>query len=100
MFCLIILLDDILPINESEQNKMPEKYIYKDKIQMGKKFGLTHGIEANSSDLKKEIEKIVGNKGPEIVFDTTCNAKIMEQAYELTPSDGKTIFVGVPNEKI
>ena len=27
-----ILLDDILPINESEQNKMPEKYIYKDKI--------------------------------------------------------------------
>ena len=24
----------------------------------------------------------------------------MEQAYELTPSDGKTIFVGVPNDKI
>ena len=74
--------------------------IYKDKIEMGKNFGLTHGIEANSSDLNKEIEKIVGNKGPEIVFDTTGNAKVMEQAYELTPSDGKTIFVGVPNEKI
>ena len=24
----------------------------------------------------------------------------MEQAYELTPNDGKTIFVGVPNKKI
>jgi len=74
--------------------------IHKDKIEMGKKFGLTHGIKANSTDLKTEIEKIIGNKGPEIIFETTGNAKIMEQAYELTPSDGKTIFVGVPNEKI
>ena len=24
----------------------------------------------------------------------------MEQAYKLTPNDGKTIFVGVPNNKI
>ena len=74
--------------------------IHKDKIEMGKKFGLTHGIEANSTDLKKKIEKIIGHKGPEIIFETTGNARVMEQAYELTPSDGKTISVGVPNEKI
>jgi S-(hydroxymethyl)glutathione dehydrogenase/alcohol dehydrogenase len=24
----------------------------------------------------------------------------MEKAYEMTPNDGKTIFVGVPNNKI
>ena len=24
----------------------------------------------------------------------------MEQAYEITPNDGKTVFVGVPNDKI
>jgi len=42
--------------------------IHKEKIEMGKKFGLTHGIVANSSDLKKEICNIVGDKGPEITF--------------------------------
>ena len=74
--------------------------IFKEKIEMGKKFGLTHGIVTNSNDLKKEIFNIVGDKGPEITFETTGNARVMEQAYELTPSDGKTIFVGVPNDKI
>ena len=65
-----------------------------------KKFGLTHGIDANSKDIKSEIEKIIGKNGPEIVFETTGNARVMEQAYELTPNDGKTIYVGVPNDKI
>ena len=67
---------------------------------MGKKFGLTHGIIGNSKNLKNEIYNILGDKGPDITFETTGNARIMEQAYELTPSDGKTIFVGVPNDKI
>ena len=74
--------------------------LHKNKIDMGKKFGLTHGLVANSSNLKNEIYKIVGDKGPDVTFETTGNARIMEQAYELTPDDGKTIFVGVPDEKI
>jgi S-(hydroxymethyl)glutathione dehydrogenase/alcohol dehydrogenase len=74
--------------------------IHKEKIEMGKKFGLTHGIDANSKDIKNEIEKIIGKNGPEIVFETTGNARVMEQAYELTPNDGKTIYIGVPNDKI
>ena len=76
--------------------------LHKEKIEMGKNFGLTHGILANSDDLKKEIADIIGigNKGPEVIFETTGNAKVMEQAYEITPHDGKTIFVGVPDNKI
>ncbi len=74
--------------------------IHKDKIQMGKNFGLTHGINGQSQDIKEQIENILGKNGPEIVFETTGNSKIMEHAYELTPNDGKTIYVGVPNEKI
>ena len=74
--------------------------IHQDKLEIGRKFGITHGINANSSNLKEKIEKIVGTKGPEVIFETTGNARVMEKAYELTPSDGKTIFVGVPNDKI
>jgi len=74
--------------------------IHKHKIDMGKKFGLTHGIIANSSGQKKEIHDIVGEKGADVTIETTGNAKVIEQAYEMTAHDGKTILVGVPNEKI
>jgi len=74
--------------------------IHQDKIENGKKFGITHGINSKKMNIKEEIEKIVGTKGVEIIFETTGNYKVMEQAYELTPNDGKTIFVGVPDDKI
>ena len=74
--------------------------VHKNKIDMGKKFGLTHGIVTNSNNLKSEIYSILENKGPEVTFETTGNVKVMEQAYELAPSDGKVIFVGVPDNKI
>jgi len=74
--------------------------LHKDKIDLGKKFGLTHGIDAKSKNLKDDILNIVGKSGPDIIFETTGNAKLMEKAYELTPNDGKTVFVGVPDNKI
>ena len=67
---------------------------------MGKKFGLTHGITANLSNLKNKIYNIVGEKGVDVVIETTGNPKVIEQAYGLTASDGKTILVGVPSDKI
>ena len=74
--------------------------IHKHKIDMGKKFGLTHGITTNSNNLNNEIYNIIGAKGADITIETTGNPKVIEQAYELTASDGKTILVGVPNDKI
>ena len=74
--------------------------IHESKLELGKKFGLTHCINSNSLNLSAGIEKIIGSKGPEIVFETTGIAKLMERAYEITPYDGKTIFVGVPDDKI
>ena len=73
--------------------------LHESKLKMGKKFGLTHGIKANNK-LKKKISEITDGNSVEIIFETTGNSKLMEKAYELTPDDGKTIFVGVPNKKI
>jgi len=74
--------------------------LYDHKINMGKKFGLTHGVTGNLDVIKKEIYNIVGNKGADVAIETTGNPKVIEKAYELTASDGKTILVGVPNNKI
>jgi len=74
--------------------------LHKEKINIGKEFGLTHGIISGSGDLKEKLKSILGDSAPEIIFETTGNSKVMEQAYEITPNDGKTIFVGVPDKKI
>jgi len=74
--------------------------LYDHKIDMGKKFGLTHGITGNLDNIKNEICNIVGDKGADVAIDTTGNSKVIEKAYELTASHGKTILVGVPNTKI
>ena len=71
--------------------------LYKHKIDMGKKFGLTHGILAGSDDLSDDITTIIGDLA-DIVIETTGNSRVIEQAYNLTHPDGKTILVGVPNK--
>ena len=93
-------------INVAQASSMVSAYpivgidIHKHKIDMGKKFGLTHGLTTNSKNLNKEIYSIIGEKGADITVDTTGNARVIEQAYELTAPDGKTILAGVPKNKI
>jgi S-(hydroxymethyl)glutathione dehydrogenase/alcohol dehydrogenase len=73
--------------------------IHEDKINLGKKFGLSHGI-LNSQNLREKIKDIFGTNGPDVVFETTGKAQIMENAYEMTPNDSKIVYVGVPDGKI
>ena len=74
--------------------------LHEHKINLGKKFGLTHGITLKLNNLENEVYNIIGVKGADVVIETTGISKVIEQAYQLTASDGKTILVGVPREKI
>ena len=69
------------------------------KLEMAKKMGATHVINAKTCpDVPAEIKKIVGEKGADVIVETTGSARVIEQAYGLTHPDGKTILVGVPNK--
>jgi S-(hydroxymethyl)glutathione dehydrogenase/alcohol dehydrogenase len=69
------------------------------KLDMAKRFGATYCFNSTTTkDLAGEIRKIVGNAGADVVIDTTGNARVIEQAYDLTHPDGKTILVGVPRK--
>jgi S-(hydroxymethyl)glutathione dehydrogenase/alcohol dehydrogenase len=68
------------------------------KLKMGKSFGLTHALSANSDDLDMRIREIVGSAGSDVVIETTGNSQVIEKAYNLTHPDGKTILVGVPQK--
>ena len=68
------------------------------KLEMGKKFGLTHAVVGGKEPVNDIIRDIVGAQGADVVIDTTGNSRVIEQAYELTHPDGKTILVGVPKK--
>ena len=74
--------------------------LFDHKLDAVKKFGATHVINSKKvADLKAEICKITGDdKGADVVIDTSGNSRVIEQAYDLTHPDGKTILVGVPRK--
>jgi len=76
--------------------------IYENKLEMAKKFGATYLINSKKDNVKDVIFRIVGKLGVDVAVDTTGNTKVIEQAYEVTSSRGRTILVGVPkfDEKI
>ena len=68
------------------------------KLEMGKKFGLTHTVVGGTGNVNETIRDIVGSQGADVVIETTGNSRVIEQAYELTRPVGKTILVGVPKK--
>jgi len=73
--------------------------LFDKKLDMAKRFGATHCF--NSKDIKDyltQIRNIVGEKGADVVIDTTGSGRVIEMAYDLTHPDGKTILVGVPRK--
>ena len=72
--------------------------LIKNKLEMGKNFGLTHGLLGKREGLDAEIRSIVGENGADVVIDTTGNSRLIEKAYELTRNDGVTVCVGVPRK--
>ena len=68
------------------------------KLEMGKKFGLSHGLIGGEDKLNDKIRDIVGAQGADVVIETTGNSRMIEKGYELTHPDGKTILVGVPKK--
>ncbi len=73
--------------------------LFDQKLDMAKRFGATHCFNSKKvQDHLFRIRQIVGDKGADVVIDTTGNARVIEMAYELTHADGKTILVGVPRK--
>ena len=70
------------------------------KLTMAREWGLTHAFNSRTEGdaLAAKIREIVGPGGADVVVDTTGNARVIEEAYNLTHADGRTILVGVPRK--
>jgi len=75
--------------------------IFDGKLDMAKTRGATYCINSSKlGDLDSEIRKIVSEKGPDKVIETTGVKSVIEFAYNLTHADGTCVLVGVPSEKV
>lgn len=70
--------------------------IHEHKLELARKFGATHVINSGRADLRDEVRKIVGTTGVDVFVENTGLVGLIEAAYELTASAGRTILVGVP----
>ncbi len=71
------------------------------KLDMAKERGATHCLNPSTAgDMDAAIRKIVGDKGPDKVIETTGAKQVIELAYNLTHADGTCVLVGVPSEKV
>jgi S-(hydroxymethyl)glutathione dehydrogenase/alcohol dehydrogenase len=68
------------------------------KLEWARKFGATHAFNGRDENLAAKIREVVGAGGADVVVDTTGRGRVIEQAYDLTHADGKTILVGVPRK--
>ncbi len=71
------------------------------KLEMARARGATHWLNPSTGgDMDAAIRKIVGDKGPDKVIETTGAKQVIELAYNLTHADGTCVLVGVPSEKV
>ena len=70
--------------------------IHEHKLDLARKFGATHGVNSSRADIREGVRQIVGKQGVDVFVENTGLVRLIEQAYELTGPQGRTILVGVP----
>ena len=72
--------------------------IHDHKLELAKSLGATHIINSTKLNVIDAINNIVGNKGVNVSVENTGITEVIENAYEVTHSQGRVILVGVPTK--
>jgi S-(hydroxymethyl)glutathione dehydrogenase/alcohol dehydrogenase len=72
--------------------------LYDSKLELAKRFGATHTLNARRDDARAVVPGIVGSGGADVVVDNTGQVEVIETAYELAGPQGRVICVGVPTK--
>ena len=72
--------------------------LYDEKLHLAKKFGATHVINSEKECVNTQLEIILGADKPDVVIDNTGVTNVINEAYNITSSSGRTVLVGVPKK--
>jgi S-(hydroxymethyl)glutathione dehydrogenase/alcohol dehydrogenase len=66
------------------------------KLELARRLGATHTLNARQGNLRDEIRQIAGAAGVDVAIENTGVADVIETAYDVTGAQGRVILVGVP----
>lgn len=70
--------------------------LYDPKLDLAEKLGASHVINSTKEGIEVRVREIVGEDTVDVTVDNTGNVQVIEKAYSLTSSAGRTVLVGVP----
>lgn len=70
------------------------------KLEIAKKFGATHGVNARDPDAIKKVQQLTSGRGADYVFITVGVSAAVEQGYAMAGPRGMTVIVGLAGEKM
>jgi S-(hydroxymethyl)glutathione dehydrogenase/alcohol dehydrogenase len=73
--------------------------IHDHKLELAKSLGATHVFNSRKGPVDEAIRQIAGKAGVDVAVDTTGLPDVIEQAYSLSNTRGRTVLVGVPNKQ-
>ncbi len=72
--------------------------LYDNKLELARKIGATHVINAKRENAKEAILAVTGRKGLDVFIDNTGQPSVIETGYQITSPQGRVILVGVPQK--
>jgi len=72
--------------------------LYDGRLELAKKMGATHLVNAKREDARERIRAIAGPAGVNVFVDNTGLPEIIRMGYELTGPQGRVTLVGVPRK--
>jgi S-(hydroxymethyl)glutathione dehydrogenase / alcohol dehydrogenase len=70
--------------------------LHSSRLDLAKKLGATHTINARNQDARAEIANVLGVDPLDVFIDNTGSAEVIQIGYELTHPQGRIVLVGVP----
>lgn len=70
--------------------------IYENRLELAKKHGATHIINAANEDVEAAIKRILKDRKLDVFIDNTGMPRNIKMGYEITGANGRVILVGVP----
>ena len=69
------------------------------KLDFALGLGATHVIDARQLDAVEVLRNLLGDEGADVVIETTGVKSVIEMAYKICSSNGRTVLIGVPDPK-
>ena len=70
------------------------------KLELAKRFGATHSVDASEQDPVEAIRALTGGNGADVCIEAVGNPKVMEQAFFARDLAGTLVQVGVPTPEM